>query len=278
MDRRLESTRPRYSERVAPVDGELGPAEQARLISRYGRRVSAGETIFREGEPATEAFLVQEGRIRLLKRVRMVERSLLLLKPGDLFGEAALLGDTPLSPISGSLVDATLRPSGTVPTGGLEDAMVRRRTEDAVARNSTAVALTDATLLVLSRSAFRGMFENYPGIATRVIEQLIFRVRDAEDQIEIMLLRDTQLKVVSALLKLAQRAVGSAEIAMSPVELSSRVGLDVDTVKRTVQRLREQQYVRIVGERIEIPDVEALRRLYVLLGTKDEIHGESTQR
>ncbi|WP_394850085.1 Crp/Fnr family transcriptional regulator [Pendulispora brunnea] len=273
----MESSRPRYSERVPAVDGELGPAEQARLISRYGRRVSAGETIFREGEPATEAFLVQDGRIRLLKRVRMVERSLLLLKPGDLFGEAALLGDTPLSAMP--IGEVSLRQSGTLSAaGGLEDAMIRRHAEGAVARNSTAVALTDATLLVLSRSAFRGMFENYPGIATRVIEQLIFRVRDAEDQIEIMLLRDTQLKVVSALLKLAQRAMGSAEIAMSPVELSSRVGLDVDTVKRTVQRLREQQYVRIVGERIEIPDVEALRRLYVLLGTKDEIHGESTQR
>ncbi|HWL85345.1 MAG TPA: Crp/Fnr family transcriptional regulator [Polyangiaceae bacterium] len=226
-------------------------AEQARLISRYGRRVSAGETIFREGEPASEAFLVQEGRIRLLKRVRMVERSLLLLKPGDLFGETALLGD------------------------GRGRGADENRAGGEVARNSTAVALTDATLLVLGRNAFRGLFENYPGIATRVIEQLIFRVRDAEDQIEIMLLRDTQLKVVSALLKLAHRATGAAEIAMSPVELSSRVGLDVDTVKRTVQRLREQQYVRIVGERIEIPDVEALRRLYVLLGTKDEIHGES---
>ncbi|WP_394829507.1 Crp/Fnr family transcriptional regulator [Pendulispora albinea] len=263
MERRLDNTLPRHSDRLSVVDGELGPAEQARLISRYGRRVSAGETIFREGEPASEAYLVQEGRIRLLKRVRMVERSLLLLKPGDLFGEAALLGNS--DPIG------ALRPSGTV---SIEESPARVPPGGEVARNSTAVALTDATLLVLGRSAFRGLVENYPGIATRVIEQLVFRVRDAEDQIEIMLLRDTQLKIVSALLKLAQRALGAAEIAMSPVELSSRVGLDVDTVKRTVQRLREQQYVRIVGERIEIPDVEALRRLYVLLGTKDEIHGD----
>ena len=36
--------------------------------------------------------------------------------------------------------------------------------------------------------------------------------------------------------------------------------------------------MRILGERIEIPDVEALRRLYVLLGTKDEIHGEPAPR
>ena len=67
---------------------------------------------------------------------------------------------------------------------------------------------------------------------------------------------------------------GPIELFVSPVDLSSRVGLDVDTVKRTVQRLRDQQYLRIVGEKVEIPDVDALRRLYALLGTKDELRGD----
>ena len=79
--------------------------------------------------------------------------------------------------------------------------------------------------------------------------------------------------MTSALLKLAGRATGGAEVHISPVELSTRVGLDVEAVKRTVQRLRERQYIRISGERIEIPDVDALRRLYTLLGTKDELAG-----
>jgi CRP-like cAMP-binding protein len=165
----------------------------------------------------------------------MVERSLIVLKPGDLFGETALLQD------------------GT--------------------RNSTAIAMNDGTAVALDRTTFKGLIANHPSVAARVIEQLVRRLRDAEDQIEIMMLRDTQSKIVSALLKLAQRPLGHAEIAVSPVELSTRVGLDVETVKRNVQRLREQAYVRITGERIEIPDVEALRRLYVLLGTKDELHG-----
>ena len=88
------------------------------------------------------------------------------------------------------------------------------------------------------------------------------------------MLRDTQSKVVRALLKMARNHPGPVELTISPVELSSRVCLDVDTVKRTVQRLRDQQYLRIVGERVEIPDVEALRRLYALLGAKEEIRGE----
>jgi CRP/FNR family transcriptional regulator, cyclic AMP receptor protein len=215
---------------------ELAPDEYARLVGRYGRRFAAGEALFREGDAANEAFLLQEGRIRLLKRVRMVERSLIVLKPGDLFGESALI--------------------------------------DNAARNSTAVALSEGTALVLDRTTFRPLLEHYPSIAIRLLEQLTRRVRDAEDQIEIMMIKDNQSKIVAALLKLVQRSTGAAEITISPVELSTRVGLDVETVKRGVQRLREQQYIRIVEERVEIPDVDSLRRLYVLLGTKEEIRGD----
>lgn len=209
--------------------------ERARLIARYGRSFATGDQLFREGEAARQAFLLQEGRVRLLKRVRMVERSIVVLRPGDLFGESALLDDAP--------------------------------------RTSTAVALTDGVALALDRQTFRHMVERHPAVAVRLSEQLIRRVRDAEDQIEVMMLRDNQSKIVSSLIKLARAAGDHAEIAVSPVELSTRVGLDVDTVKRGVQRLREQQYLRIVGERIEIPDLDALRRLYVLLGTKEELKG-----
>ena len=88
------------------------------------------------------------------------------------------------------------------------------------------------------------------------------------------MLRDTQSKVVSALLKMARASPARSTPTVSPVELSTRVGLDVETVKRAVQRLRDQQYLRIVGERVEIPDVDALRRLYGLLGSKEELRGE----
>jgi CRP/FNR family cyclic AMP-dependent transcriptional regulator len=225
-------------EEAAGIAAEIDPADRARLVESFGRSFAAGEALFREGEPAKEAFLLQEGRVRLLKRVRMVERSLMVVRPGDLFGESALL--------------------------------------DATARNSTAVALTDGVALALERDTFRSLLENHPSIAMRVIDQLTIRVRDAEDQIEIMMLRDTQSKVVSALLKLArdeERASPNAELLVTPVELSTRVGLDVDTVKRTVQRLREQGYVKIVGEKVELPDLGALKKLYALLGTKEELKG-----
>jgi CRP/FNR family cyclic AMP-dependent transcriptional regulator len=206
------------------------------LLAQYGRPFAQGEVLFREGDPASAAYLLQSGRVRLLKRVRMVERSLSILRAGDLFGEGALL--------------------------------------DGAVRSSTAVALSEGVALVLDRAALREIVERIPSLSERILTQLVRRLRDAEDQIEVLMLRDTQSKVISALLKMARATSGPADLSVSPVELSSRVGLDVETVKRAVQRLRDQQYLRIVGERVEIPDLEALRRLYGLLGSKEELRGE----
>ena len=166
----------------------------------------------------------------------------MVLKPGDLFGESALLAGAP--------------------------------------RSSTAIALSSGLALALDQATLQNMLENNPQVASRMVKQLVRRLRDAEDQIEIMMLTDTQSKIVNALLKLATQSRenaapnGGAVFTISPMELSTRVGLDVDTVKRGVQQLRESQYIKVADERLEIPDVEALRRLYGLLGLKDEIRGE----
>jgi CRP/FNR family transcriptional regulator, cyclic AMP receptor protein len=218
------------------VDDDAMVAHAGVLIERYGRRFALGEMLFREGEPATDAFVLYDGRVRLLKRVRMAERSLSVLRAGDVFGEGAFL--------EGAL------------------------------RTSTAVALSDGVALAIDRGALRQIVERFPVVAERILTQLVQRLRAAEDQIEILMLQDPQSKVISALLKMAGGAPSAAELSVSPVELASRVGLDVDTVKRAVHRLREQQYLRIAGEKVEILDLEALRRLYTLLGSKEELRGQ----
>ncbi|EYF02375.1 cAMP-binding protein [Chondromyces apiculatus DSM 436] len=233
--------------RVSPtapfgVSGAPGAPDPERLRTRFGRNFAAGEVIFREGDPGTESFLIEEGRVRLIKRVRGAERSLMVLKSGDLLGESALLAGVP--------------------------------------RSSTAIALSPVVALALDQATLKSLLDNHPAVALRIVKQLVARLRDAEDQIESMMLSDTQSKVVNALLKLSQQARdegggGAISFSVSPMELSIRVGLDVDTVKRAVQQLREGQYLRVSDERLEIPDLDALRRLYHLLGVKDEIRGDS---
>lgn len=243
--------RPPEDPKGAPEDSPAAPGSLAppallqppdRIHARFGRSFAAGEILFREGDPAAEAYLLEEGRVRLIKRVRGAERSLMILKPGDLLGESALVPGARCS--------------------------------------STAIAIAEGRALALDHETLQTLLDKNPAVASRIVKQLVRRLRDAEDQIEIMMLSDTQSKVVSALLKLAAQARGApgggpVAFTISPMELSTRVGLDVDTVKRTVQQLRESQYLRLSDERLEIPDVDALRRLYGLLGLKDELRGDA---
>jgi len=218
---------------------ELGDAERARLLERFGRSFEAGATIYSQGEPADACFIVQEGRVRLVKRIRSAERSLGVLRSGDLFGEDALL-------------------------------------PKAAVRSATALALTEVTLLGLDRRTFGVLLSGNPEVASRLVEQLVQRLRDAEEQLENAVLRDNPSRVVNTLIRLASGAETGPEghvLAVSPLELSSRVGLDVDAVKRAVQQLRDGGYLRIVNEQIVLPDLEALRRLYHLLGMKEEVRG-----
>lgn len=216
---------------------DLEATERDRLLARFGRRFAAGTTIFQEGEASSEAFLLQEGRVRLLKRVRNAERSLGVLRPGDLLGEAALV--------------------------------------DAGPRNSTAIALTDCAVLALDPITFGSLLAANPKVAMRIVQHLVRRLREAEEQIENAMISDAPSRVVNTLIRLAVRsATPSGEpivLAVSPLELSSRVGLDVETVKKAVQQLRDSHYVRVVDERVVVPDLDSLRRLYQLLGLKEDV-------
>ena len=66
---RSRSPRPRNRDTSRPTASTSAP-RSARASSAVRPPFRAGEALFREGDAATEAFLLQEGRVRLLKRVR----------------------------------------------------------------------------------------------------------------------------------------------------------------------------------------------------------------
>lgn len=222
---------------------DIGARERSSLLERHGRQFAAGASIYSDGDDAPVLFWLHEGRVRLTKRVRTAERNLAVVRPGDLFGEETLL------------------PQGL--------------------RGATAVALTDVVAVALDRATVASLVAGKPELADWLIGELARRVREAEDQLENAMLRDQPSRVVNALLRLSQAMLPTGSeadevrLAVSPLELSSRAGLDVDTVKRVVQQLRDGGYVHIVDETVQIPDPEGLRRLYTALGAKEEVRGAS---
>lgn len=213
--------------------------DEKSLRERYRRRFAAGDQLFAEGEPAAEAFLLEEGRIRLVKRVGAIERGLRVLRPGDLCGEAALIHGVP--------------------------------------HHATAIAVEPGAALAFDAPALQRLLVDHPALGSQLIQQLVQRLRDAEDQVEVLMIHDARAKVVVTLLKLAQQALGpgtptvGASLTVSPMELAARAGLDVDAVKRTVQELRGAGYLAVNDERLEVQDLAALHELAGLLDLEGHI-------
>ena len=206
-------------------------------IESYYRSFSAGTTLYYAGSPAHELFLIRDGRVQLLKRARGVERTTGLFGAGELVGEEALLAGA--------------------------------------YRSATAKAIEPVTALVIESDTFRALTRNRPDLGEAVTEQLVRRLRQAEEQIESFLLPDPTVRVLNTLL-IQLEGTGGSLLSLSPLELSTRTGLDLDQVKAVVGQLHDRGYVQVGDQTITIEDVSALRELQQLLLVKDEVrHGLS---
>jgi CRP-like cAMP-binding protein len=181
--------------------------------------------------------LIRDGRVQLLKRARGVERTTGLFGAGELVGEEALLAGA--------------------------------------YRSATAKAIEPVTALVIESDTFRALTRSRPDLGEAVTEQLVRRLRQAEEQIESFLLPDPTVRVLNTLL-IQLEETGGRLLSLSPLELSTRTGLDLDQVKAVVGQLHDRGYVQVGDQTITIEDVSALRELQQLLLVKDEVrHGLS---
>jgi CRP-like cAMP-binding protein len=119
-----------------PILQRLGaPALRILAIGAEGYRVEAGQVLFRAGDVADGAYVVQRGSFAL-QPSRTTEADV-VAGPGTLLGESALLAET--------------------------------------TRPATATAREDSTVLRISRAMFLKMLEGYPDAARRLRDDIAAR-------------------------------------------------------------------------------------------------------
>lgn len=81
-----------------PLFGALGEQELVQLLAAVRvEEVSDGHEIVRQGDPGNEAFVVARGLLKVVRRQGGDETLLAQLGPGSIFGEMALLSESPRS-------------------------------------------------------------------------------------------------------------------------------------------------------------------------------------
>ena len=116
-------------------------------LPKFRQRYRKSEVIFEEGSTGSEMYLIHSGRVLLSVRENETQQiALVVLKPGDFFGEMALVDDSP--------------------------------------RSATASAVEDDTeLIVMDRARFLFLVRQQPEFALSLMHTLCQRLRDMDKRL-----------------------------------------------------------------------------------------------
>lgn len=205
------------------------------LFQRFGKEFRRGDVLFREGEPGKEMYVVQSGRVNITKTVRDTEKILATLGPGEFFGEMAILNNKP--------------------------------------RSAGAVMADDGKLLVIDPRTFEAMIRGNVEIAVRLIKKLSDRLQEADEQIENLLLRDPNSRVVHHLLQAAQKRGKDTPqgrlLVVNLGELHGRMGLALEEVQEAVSKAARARILSTVPEGVLIPDAGKMQKYLEFLEMKE---------
>ena len=193
------------------------------------RRFRRNEVIFHEGDPGDALHIVARGQIKIMLLSAEGEEAIIAtLRPGDFFGELALLDGAP--------------------------------------RSATAVAVDPAETLVLPRPVFRELIERSEGLRDALLTGLAHELRRLTSQVEELYFLDLAGRLATRLARLAREAEPESEHEVrldwpfTQSDLASMIGGSRQSVNRLLSILVEDGLVRIEPEHLVITDVNELER------------------
>lgn len=210
------------------------------LFARFGREFSAGDVLFREGEPGNVMFVIQSGAIRITKNVAGEERVIAVLGAGEFLGELAILNNKP--------------------------------------RGATAVIIEPTRCLVIEAKTLEAMVARNAEIAMRLIKKLAKRLDSADALIEILMHRDPKARIMLALARNAE-AFGEAtpegiRIRTTSDQLARDVGVEASHAAEVMARLRRLKLASEVPGGILVADVARLQDFVEFLEMPQKFGGE----
>ncbi len=209
---------------------------QTQLFSRFGKKVPAGTVLFQEGDRGEEMYIIQAGKVKISKKVRGVEKTLAMLEKGEFFGEMSILNDKP--------------------------------------RSATAETVEDSDLLVIDRKTFDTLIRGNPEITVRFIKRLADRLREANEQMEALMIKDNTSRLVNILAKQVKDQKKAGELSISVDDLAGLAGIEKALAKTILEKLASVKIIELTAaEMVRILNQEQVDRLLKYLEMR-EIFGE----
>lgn len=184
--------------------------------------VPRGSMLFWEGDRATGFYALLSGRLRVYKASAAgKEYTIHRIQPGQIFAEVAIFQ------------------GGSYP--------------------ANCSALEDSTVAFFPKDRFVALIKNSPQISLKIISSLSGFLREYNEKIESLSLKDVPARIASFLLSEAERTGSNTVILKSSkAEWAASLGTIGETLSRSLRKLKELQVIQEKSKKITILDPQRL--------------------
>jgi len=196
--------------------------------NEFNRVYPKDTMIFSEGQPGNELYIIQKGSVKISKIVDDKEVLLAMLKPGDIFGEMALL--------------------------------------DNKARSASADAYEDTELLVVNRANFQQMITKQPQLITRLTTLLSDRIWLIYKQLANTTMETLTGRLYDAILiqleksRVPIREGQSHQLTFGVQELLKMIGVSPSEGNSALKELLKDTNIKVSDNKILIQDTMSIEK------------------
>lgn len=207
--------------------------------SGFEKQLNTGEVLFKDGDRGDEMYLIKSGKIRISKSAGEVEKTLAVLKEGDFFGEMSVIDGSP--------------------------------------RSATATAIEPAELVIFDREVFMNQVRENP-LIEYVLHTLIRRLREADEQIKFLLIKNEEKRLIAMLLTKAREGTQTDKgilinFSFSYENLADLVGTTLEKTKSIVENLLKAHLITVENDKLYVNNQRNLEEYLSYITLKEKFGG-----
>ena len=200
------------------------------MFQRFAKTFQKGDVIFCEYEPGDTFYLIQTGRVEIVRIMGDLQKTVDILQPGEVFGEMAILEEAP--------------------------------------RSATAIALDRVTALEFNRENFEILMQGNPQIAMKLLKLFTKRIYDQKRRFMILTLEDPEARVADVFLMLAEaQARGddasdgrNVQIQASVDDIAHWAGMPPEKCRNVINHFVSQRRLEVLPDKIVIRNLNDFAR------------------
>jgi CRP-like cAMP-binding protein len=197
-------------------------------FGRFARIFQPGEMIFSEFEPGDTFYLIQSGRVELVKIIGDIEKTLDILQPSEMFGEMAILENSP--------------------------------------RSATAIALDTVKVLEFNAQNFEILILGNPQIALKLLRMFTKRIYDSKRRFMILTLNEPQAKIADVFLMLDEtqtsidKTTERREFKTTVDDIAHWAGMSIAETREVLSHFVTQRRMEMYPDRIVVKNINDFSR------------------